>query len=441
MCASFLSKRTRSNKKQIIRPEMKFASRDAILGVEYEFPLRTNLLSVNVENDMQVLEYAQNTWPVAPMKAQGLFGEYLRIKAKYGSSIEKEMYSDRDENWLMTRLLTKRPLMFMCSNDVWQLPDGQKGSGGWDEVGTDEENEPLVLQNYLSYDEMALSALIGISAKTYFINQGDRYNAGIPASQTYEKEGIYIGLVGCRFERPGLMEWKHMIVDEHRDEELTHPVKTQLLNAWAHFYDLDHFPTTQQARDQYKNGRFFLLRKRPTHVFFDTLVYKRRIIHTATLFLREANERARQHKEKNKKAYAHVVGLGLGVWQIHKIQDELYVQAFLDAIRQIDDLSHISDIDFSWIPPAFETDVHELATAKNINIVFSKRNPAQALPPDKLLVAMFAWDANAYPGNEFWVGSLSASGDPAAACCSAISELMNPDINPAALQGERTHWL
>ena len=45
---------------------------------------------------------------------------------------------------------------------------------------------------------------------------------------------------------------------------------------------------------------------------------------------------------------------------------------------------------------------------------------------------MFAWDGNAYVGNEYWEGGrmLTASGDPAAASCSFIPELLNPDINP-----------
>ena len=51
------------------------------------------------------------------------------------------------------------------------------------------------------------------------------------------------------------------------------------------------------------------------------------------------------------------------------------------------------------------------------------------------LVYVFAGDPNAYPGNEYWLGQLDASGDPAAAACSTIDVLGNVDVNPDGLAG------
>merc|ERR1712130_719273 len=78
-----------------------------------------------------------------------------------------------------------------------------------------------------------------------------------------------------------------------------------------------------------------------------------------------------------------------------------------------------------------------------INVEFGRRSPADELDKeykDCLNVSMYAWDSNAFPGNEYYLGMLSASGDPAAAACSTISFVQNPEINKEYLNGANAHF-
>ena len=62
-------------------------------------------------------------------------------------------------------------------------------------------------------DEMEVAALLGVAVPTYLINDGARDNRGAAAaSGSYEPEAVIVDMVGCRFERAGLMEWRHMVV-------------------------------------------------------------------------------------------------------------------------------------------------------------------------------------------------------------------------------------
>jgi len=407
------------------------------------FPTTVNKIAVIAADDpirqARIVKQAQTTYVLYHEKTLTLIDSFLAYKKEYGSTIEKALYADIERAAFIDRLLIKRPLMFMQTNDQYLLRDGKSdGAGGFEFIGTPHEKFPLILKDYLSYDEMQMAALIGVSVPTYFINNGNRNNCGKKgAPGTYEPHGIYAGLVGARFEKPGFMEWQHMIITSEQNTAkdgygLCNTEKS-LLALWSRMYGLS-FPTFFEAQGD-KSGRYIPFQYGKGTAYFDSAVYKERMRLVIEPFLLDAHKRG---LEQHKKIYVHAVGLGLGVWQIIPEQAKLMLEVYAQVIKD-NNLSQIADLDFSWFPPQ----VTACGAAKNgeifrtnknaITIHFSKRNPADTLrgsDAGKLLMACYAWDGNSYPGNEYWQGMLTASGDPAAACCSTIAELQNPEINP-----------
>ncbi len=406
---------------------------DATIG---KFPTKDNRIAEIAGNDVRIqqkiVEQARNTYLLMHEDVRVFSDKFLQLKKQQGTDKEKELYASMNVDQLTMRFLEQRPLMFMTQADRWLLrSDHKQGFGGFEKIGTDNEQSPLVIKDYLSYDEMCVAALIGLSCPTYFINNGARNNKSIKMRhELFEAQGIYAGLVGARFEKPGYMEWQHMIITPQQNTAQNGYGLTAsdggLLGLWSDLYG-EKFPTFNEAQ-QDTSGRFVLLKN---GFYCDTTVYKKRIRLVIEPFLRDAHKRA---MDENKLAYVHVVGLGLGVWQIDPRQAQWMLEAYADSIDD-NNLSAISDIDFSWFPAPAQKIAGAVngGQLKNITVHFSKRNPADKLEGNdsgKLLVAMYAWDGNAYPGNEYWASMLEASGDPAAACCSTIAELQNPKINP-----------
>ncbi|KAI0521416.1 hypothetical protein F5B22DRAFT_572089 [Xylaria bambusicola] len=350
-----------------------------------------------------------------------LVQRFLEHKRLHGSSIEKALYHD---GWTwqqqISRFIEKRSLVFMGGRDFTVVRNGEQIGGAykeWDRIGTEREseNEYLFLKDYLSYDEIMLGSLLGVSSPSYFVNDGSRNNMGRPGKAgEFEPRGVIIGLVGARFERPDRMDFALLLRDAQNPR--MHPELKGL------FYD------------------FFGRRRKDPQAIFDEEMYKARIRISADILFFEASRRARA---AGKKAHVYVVGLGLGVWALHGMgnQSLLYVEAFMESLEQLgDSLSYIGTVEFAWIDKVLGFEQRSMsvgALQTNIDVRFTRRNPAEKLhgaDENNLLVLSYAWDGNAFPGNEYWVGSLTASGDPAAACMSTISELHNPLVNPGFLE-------
>ncbi|RVE42890.1 hypothetical protein evm_012470 [Chilo suppressalis] len=269
------------------------------------------------------------------------------------------------------------------------------------------------------------------------------------------------------------MDYEDMVVTEQQNTERDgygprpergssgNQAKIAWRNMWEEFYQVPSITHSQLYKDITPlpcsgNRVFSSIWSRVKTAAFHNVTYYRRLRVMFDTVLVEADSRA---KHEGKHAFVNIIGAGLGVWKYSPHQTDIFVLSVLRRVRALlvaGRLHHVSDVNMAYIKPGtlvaalfkshdgngdklfFKNENHPRG---GINVQLQNREPSSKLKGEhegKLLVLTYPWDGNAHPGNEFWIGKLKTSGDPAAACSTQVSELHNAHINRIALRGDNT---
>jgi len=450
----------------------------------YRFPPGTERVQLEAHSDPAVAELAAGVTPLCDGDVEVLLADFLSVKQEHGTGPEKELYAKMTVAELFTRLLLRRPLGFWGGSDrhVLATTHDEKGKllsnqrGGFESIGTEEETAPLTIRNYLSYDEMALAAVLSVAVPTRFISTGDRNllraaeteegACAVGEAGSFVREGIIVGCVGARLVKSGRMEAAHVLVGPDRTAE-----NVKCLGHWARFYGEESFPLLDEVeKEQPPNPRFHALQVRCAHkacesqapatwsvdgqkwceacmswfyggdagfyacgekawpaerlrkTYLDTKLYKVRIRRSVAPFLAFASK----HGAASGGAHVRVKGLGLGVWQVDPVQEYLMKKVYQELL-DTEAYPGISVLEFAWFAS------EGLPQHESIKIFASKAAFADPVQAGCALVTMYCWDGNAYPGNEWWGGNKAMTDDSAAASCSLIASLQHPEINSERL--------
>ena len=281
---------------------------------------------------------------------------------------------------------------------------------------------------------------MGASTKTITINRGERLNSGIPSEkEDHEKCGVIVGLVGPRMNKNMVMEGQELRVTEEQNTKENgygkHKNNNGVKELFADFHGIEYLPKFSELHNDVQKSRSFsgfvsrflnfkkdhqenkkllndykeITGRINTPEFLHIPGYNQRNRITFEILLAEANYRALMMK---KKAYVHVVGLGLGVWRIFNDQIQLFLSEFIRTASRLN-LENISDIDFSWIINHGEQVITlengsqlkdgDMIPKTEMKIHISKRNPWDKLSiqdKDKLVVASWAWDGMSFVGKD-----------------------------------------
>ncbi len=437
---------------------------EKIYGAQ-DFPPYKNFLSKSLkeEDKKMLVRNCKSTKILIPSGFKQLVQDCI-AKWKSGSNKKLAEYlnkvvptgSDTEIDNYIISLVRRRPLAFLTSSDSYLTADGASGEN------FTEQTDAKDYSKYMCYEELELSPYVNLIADTTNINNGDRYNRGTPAAnpESFEKDGVIIAAVGARYEVPGKMEYKHSVTTKESASQ-----RADLLKQFLPFWFGDNVPLMKFNEEEKFSFEGKELCDR--YLKFDSAQYLDAQIYFAIMKKRYETiffGAAEKAKKMNKAVFIHLVGLGLGVWAITGLKQQmtdLQAAAAKEVLFEHPEIAnHIycADLSYFYNPseknepteepkglwtnkkPVETLDTHEVVRTTSTRNPWAKltENELGEMPRDRvLLVADFAWDGGSFVGNEFWQRLFTASGDPAAACAGDIAITMNPLVNTEMLNTDR----
>ncbi len=128
----------------------------AVERLPYTLPTKANQLAAVAAGQPQreeaIARMAAGTAPFLHARTWRLASRFLELKQRVGSAVERREYAGMETAAFVTRLLSRRPLVFMDARDIYLTQTGEQGEGKelFLKIGSSKEAPPLTLSRYLS---------------------------------------------------------------------------------------------------------------------------------------------------------------------------------------------------------------------------------------------------------------------------------------------------
>ena len=128
----------------------------AVERLPYALPTKANQLASVAAGQPQreeaIARMAAGTAPFLHARTWRLASRFLEVKQRVGSAVERREYAGMQTAAFVTRLLSRRPLVFMDARDIYLTQTGEQGEGKelFLKIGSSKEAAPLTLSRYLS---------------------------------------------------------------------------------------------------------------------------------------------------------------------------------------------------------------------------------------------------------------------------------------------------